>query len=163
MSNALGLARNATGTPPIVIRCRLVLAATLLLAGLSGCATWKGAPKAPFDEDSFTGANSPISLTPTDLQELLDTQDEGRRNALLRRTMADINVIRFHEASLWKLSDIALDGRINMATFVPADDVPNDLEFVANTAQAPANCTLVWKGTLRYNSAEQTIALYRAN
>lgn len=73
------------------------------------------------------------------------------------------NVIRFHEASLWKLSDIALNGRINMATFVPADDVPNDLEFVANTAQAPANSTLVWKGTLRYNSAEQTIALYRAN
>ena len=73
------------------------------------------------------------------------------------------NVIRFHEASLWKLNDIVLDGRINMVTFVPADDVPNDLQFVAETAQAPANSTQVWKGKLRYNSAEQTITFYRAN
>lgn len=92
MTQALILVRNTTETPRFVIRCMLVLAATLLLAGLSGCATWKGAPKAPFDEDSFTGTDSPISLTPVDLQELLDTQDEGRRNALLRRTLADIDV-----------------------------------------------------------------------
>lgn len=73
------------------------------------------------------------------------------------------NVIRHHEASLWELKVLAVDGLMNKATFVPADDVPNDLQFVAETAQAPANSTQVWKGKLRYNSAEQTIALYRAN
>jgi hypothetical protein len=73
------------------------------------------------------------------------------------------NIIRFHEASLWRLKDLVVDGRMNRAKFVPADDVPNDLEFVVDNSKAPANSTQVWKGKLRYNGVEQTIALYRAN
>jgi hypothetical protein len=92
MAQITVLARNATEIPRFAIRYTLVLAAAILFGGLSGCATWKGAPQAPFNEDSFTGAKSPISLTPEDLQELLNTEDEGRRNALLRRTLADMDV-----------------------------------------------------------------------
>ncbi|WP_448481313.1 hypothetical protein [Pseudoxanthomonas mexicana] len=79
-------------------------------------------------------------------------------------TLKDIkNVIRFHEASLWVLDDLAVDGRMNKASFLPADDVPNDLEFLAETAPAPSDSTQVWSGKLRYNSSEQRVVLYRAN
>lgn len=79
-------------------------------------------------------------------------------------TLKDIkNVIRFHEASLWTLSDLAVEGRMNKASFLPADDVPNDLEFLAETASAPSDSTRVWSGKLRYNSSEQMVVLYRDN
>lgn len=90
--NQPSVTSGATETARSPIQSVPVFLAALSLVGLSGCATWKGAPQAPFDEDSFTGANSRISLTPSELQDLLDTQDEARRNALLRRTLADIDV-----------------------------------------------------------------------
>ncbi len=58
----------------------------------TSCATLSGAPTAPFDQSKYTSTASPLSLTPDDLQLLIDATDEPTRNRLLRRILSDIDV-----------------------------------------------------------------------
>lgn len=69
---------------------RLALAATLTV--LAACASVRGAQSAPFDERAFSQPSSPLSLSETELKELLNSTDEARRNTLLRQLLSDIDV-----------------------------------------------------------------------
>jgi len=58
----------------------------------TSCATLSGAPTAPFDQSKYTSTDSPLSLTPEDLDLLINAPDEPTRNRLLRRLFSDIDV-----------------------------------------------------------------------
>lgn len=59
---------------------------------VTSCATISGAPLAPFNESTFAGGKSPLSLSSTELKNLIDAADEPTRNQLLRRLLSDIDV-----------------------------------------------------------------------
>lgn len=86
---------NASFSVASVARCIRFLQPLVLggaLAGLAACATVRGAPRAPFDESTFAGSASPLSLTATDLSNLINAADEPTRNRLLRRLLSDMDV-----------------------------------------------------------------------
>lgn len=62
------------------------------LVALAGCNTLQGAPKPPFNQATFAGGDSPLTLTPDELRELINATDESKRNSLLRRLLSDIDV-----------------------------------------------------------------------
>jgi hypothetical protein len=71
------------------------------------------------------------------------------------------NVIRFHEAFLWTVKSVAVNGRLNVVTLDPSQTVPAELEIVSGGGAAPDGATQIWGGKLRYNGAEQPVVLYR--
>lgn len=73
----------------IIVRSAVILGAAI---AVTGCATLRGAPTAPFKEEAYVGKDSPLSLTETQLQELIDAKDEATRNSLLRRLLSDIDL-----------------------------------------------------------------------
>lgn len=72
------------------------------------------------------------------------------------------NVVRFHEAYLWKFDSSTVDGKMNKVVLTAAEDVPPDFDFAAATATVPAGKTKEWTGSLRYNGAEQQACLIRS-
>jgi hypothetical protein len=73
------------------------------------------------------------------------------------------NVIRFHESFLWRFKSNTIDGKMNKTLLEASVDVPLEFDFAPEAAKAPEGKTEEWRGKLRYNSTEQTIALYRGS
>lgn len=71
------------------------------------------------------------------------------------------NVIRFHEAFLWKVKGVAVSGRLNVISLEASEGVPSDLDIVAGDGAVPIGATKIWNGKLRYNGNEQDVAIYR--